>query len=261
MDENVKQHKISLKINDLNDLEKLIAMGYEIDINELTKTKELLTERFILKHIDKFVKKSTYLDKLCQFQYRCFSERFILKYFVPLKIFESILCNQKVSEKFIINHIIPFRDTFIDSSTLSSNIQSSLNFWEGVSKQQLSEKFIIKYQEKLNWKNISEYQKLSKDFISKYYHRYLNFYYLSRNVNLTEEIIEEFKNDLYWDQLSLYQNFSLDFLIKHKKTIKQRIEEFKSNKNTPEKIKRDFLNFLELIGEESDEDLFPFPSI
>ena len=53
--------------------------------------------------------------------------------------------------------------------------------------QELSEKFIIKHQDKLSWNAISECQKLSEEFIFKFKDE-INFYLLKQNPRCPENI-------------------------------------------------------------------------
>ena len=70
--------------------------------------------------------------------------------------------------------------------------QDKIN-WNLISKNQnvkLSESLIEKYQDKINWNNISEYQLLSENFIKKYQDK-INFSLLLKNKKILKNIIKE----------------------------------------------------------------------
>jgi len=84
------------------------------------------------------------------------------------------------------------------------------SFWECVSwhTMNLSEEFIRKYHHKMNWWNLSKFQKLP------------------------ENLIEEFQNEVDWDNISMYQKLSREFIKKyiHKLNINLLVENKKCNK-------------------------------
>jgi len=62
----------------------------------------------------------------------------------------------------------------------------------------LSEKFIEKYSDKVNWVLISKYQKLSEKFIEKYKDK-VNWKYISEHQKLSKSFIEKHKDKLNLD--------------------------------------------------------------
>ena len=78
--------------------------------------------------------------------------------------------------------------------------------------QKLSENFIEKYQDEVNWGCVSKYQKLSENFIKKFLTR-VNMVKISEHQVLSEEFIRKFKYKVDWAEISNFQNFSCDFAI------------------------------------------------
>ena len=80
-------------------------------------------------------------------------------------------------------------------------INSCDNDWNLISSYHyLTEDFIIKYQNKVNWNWIARRQKLSLSFIKKHLDMLSDFYEdLLCNKNISEEIKQELK--LYYDVL------------------------------------------------------------
>lgn len=80
--------------------------------------------------------------------------------------------------------------------------------------QSLSEPFIEKFQDKVNWYTISEYQKLSEAFIEKHRDK-VNWTIISCRQNLSESFIEKHKDRVNWYNVSKYQKLSESFIAKH----------------------------------------------
>ena len=75
----------------------------------------------------------------------------------------------------------------------------------------LSEDFIIKFQDKIDWITVSRYQKLSEDFIRKFQDK-VNWDYISTYQKLSEDFIREFVFQVNWYNISEYQKLSEDFI-------------------------------------------------
>ena len=60
----------------------------------------------------------------------------------------------------------------------------------------LTEDFIRKFQNDVNWDCISSCQKLSEDFIREFKNK-VNWWYVSKYQKLSEEFKEEFKKELH----------------------------------------------------------------
>ncbi len=65
-----------------------------------------------------------------------------------------------------------------------------------IKRYKLSESFIEKYANKVDWTIISEYQKLSERFIEKYAHK-VHWSYISIYQDLSEGFIERNKDRLW----------------------------------------------------------------
>ena len=95
--------------------------------------------------------------------------------------------------------------------------------WYLISKYQtLSEEFIEKHKDKVYWYNISRYQTLSEDFIEKHcdevdWYRISEYQKLSEDFieKLSEDFIEKYKDKLNWWYISKYQKLSESFIEKH----------------------------------------------
>lgn len=91
--------------------------------------------------------------------------------------------------------------------------------WRNISiYQNLSEKFIEKYSDKLNWELISTHQKLSENFIDKYVNK-LAWCEISKHQRLSENFIEKYANKINWYWISEYQNLSEEFIEKHSNQV------------------------------------------
>ena len=78
----------------------------------------------------------------------------------------------------------------------------------------LSEKFIEKFQDKVDWDLISEYQKLSECFIRKFQNK-VSWDDISACQKLSEDFIEEFQDKVEWFFISQHQKLSEKFILKH----------------------------------------------
>ena len=76
--------------------------------------------------------------------------------------------------------------------------------------QKLSEEFIRKFKNKVDWGCISAYQKLSEDFIRKFQDK-VYWDYISKFQNLSEDFIREFKDKVDWNEISECQKLSKKF--------------------------------------------------
>ncbi len=91
--------------------------------------------------------------------------------------------------------------------------------WEYISRYfNLSEKFIEKYQDKVDWYNISTFQKLTERLIKKYKNK-VNWYSISKYQKLSEKFIEKYKNKVKWVYISIYQKLSESFIEKFKNRV------------------------------------------
>jgi hypothetical protein len=84
--------------------------------------------------------------------------------------------------------------------------------------QKLSEEFIEKHCDKIDWFWVSKYQKLSESFIEKHYDK-VYWGYISGYQKLSEEFIEKHYDKVYWGCISKCQTLSKEFRQKHKNKI------------------------------------------
>jgi hypothetical protein len=84
--------------------------------------------------------------------------------------------------------------------------------------QNLSESFIERWSDKLDWNYVCTYQRLSENFIEKMKSR-VKWYYISENQELSEEFIDRWQNFVIWSCISSYQKLSIDFLEKFQDKI------------------------------------------
>ena len=91
--------------------------------------------------------------------------------------------------------------------------------WKAVCRyQKLSEEFIQEFQDRVDWNCISEYQKLSEEFIREFADR-VDWDYISSCQKISEDFIREFKDELDWDYLSFHQVLSEDFIREFKNRV------------------------------------------
>ena len=84
--------------------------------------------------------------------------------------------------------------------------------WKMISiYQKLSENFIREFQDKLDWDFISECQILSEDFIREFADK-VNWECISYYQTLSESFIREFQDKIDWYQISQSQKLSEDFI-------------------------------------------------
>ena len=121
---------------------------------------------------------------------------------------KSVTNKIKILEE--ITDIVKFFDENIDNFEVD---------WDSISEyQKLSEEFIEKYGDKLDWDCISKYQKLSEEFIDKYSNK-VYWGYISIFQKLSEELIDKYSNKLNWFCISKYQKLSEELIKKHKDKV------------------------------------------
>ena len=111
--------------------------------------------------------------------------------------------------------------------------------WRELSEHQfLSEDFIREFKDKVNWGCISHYQHLSEDFIREFKDE-VTWGWVLISQRLSEDFIREFADRVTWVYLSMHQQLSEDFIREFKDKVdwycisayqhlsKEFIEEFK----------------------------------
>ena len=95
--------------------------------------------------------------------------------------------------------------------------------WDNVSKYQtLSEEFIEKHQDKLWWSYICSSQILSEPFMEKFQDK-IDWNCVSSFQKLSEEFIAKFKDKVNWKAISIYQKLSEEFILEHKGKLNLRL--------------------------------------
>ena len=84
--------------------------------------------------------------------------------------------------------------------------------------QKLSENFIREFQYKVNWGNITQYQELSESFIREFKDK-VCWYWVCENQILSESFIREFIDKVNWYVISKFQVLSEDFIIEFKDKV------------------------------------------
>ena len=100
--------------------------------------------------------------------------------------------------------------TFYDSQELTEDFirkyEDILDFFEISWTQKLSEEFMEEFEDRLTW-NAFSHQKLSENFIRKHKNKvYWNI--ISEKQNLSKEFIVEFSDRIYLEKLALNKNIS-----------------------------------------------------
>lgn len=98
-------------------------------------------------------------------------------------------------------------------------VHASLLDWKNISQyQRLSETFIIEFQDYLDWEKIAQYQKLSAGFIKDHVH-ILNMKLVSRHQQLDTGAIEVLKDHLDMKLIFQYQELGENFVREHIREI------------------------------------------
>ena len=82
----------------------------------------------------------------------------------------------------------------------------------------MSEDFIEKNKDEVNWHYISMYRKLSEEFIEKYQDK-VNWHDISTYQKLSEEFVDRFNDKVDWIYISAYQTLSDEFIEKHQLSV------------------------------------------
>ena len=110
------------------------------------------------------------------------------------------------------DYLKPMTESFIEKHKDKVN-------WYCISRfQKLSESFIEKYEDKVNWFHISRTQKLSESFIEKYQDK-VNWDCISQFQKLSESFIEKYQDQVNWYNISISQKLSESFIEKHKDKV------------------------------------------
>ena len=86
--------------------------------------------------------------------------------------------------------------------------------------QKLSEDFIERNKDRVDWECISINQKLSEDFIERN-KDWVDWDCISYYQKLSEDFIERYKDRVWWTWISRYQKLSEDFRAKHNLSVSE----------------------------------------
>jgi hypothetical protein len=84
--------------------------------------------------------------------------------------------------------------------------------------RKLSEEFMAKYENIIDWEYISKYQKLSEEFMEKHINK-IGQWLISRYQILSEKIMEKYFDKIDWYNVSYFQKLSEKFIEKYKNKI------------------------------------------
>lgn len=124
-------------------------------------------------------------------------------------IFSLSLFHQRYSEEFINKHLNKFINDYLDKHYVWTVIPQT---------QRVSEQFIEKWKDKINWEEVCRYQKLSSKFLDEHT-KYLIWEIVEYNQDLEEWFIEEHIDKLNFDKLLTRQNLSQKFMEKYSNRI------------------------------------------
>lgn len=114
-------------------------------------------------------------------------------------------------------HKLP--ESLIESHIAKNSPHDNYRFWNTMSEHQvLSEGFIDRYNDKMDWEIISICQVLSMPFIAKYQNLVV-WRHISRYQKLCESFIEQYCDKVEWDVIFIDQNLSESFIDKHKHRV------------------------------------------
>ena len=128
----------------------------------------------------------------------------ILCVFAAHVILNWINITQKLLRNFNIFYFVLHYKTiiFVENTIIMKNRLAYLNKELGTSYKLLKE---------IDWYYISEYQKLSEDFIREFKDK-VDWYYISQSQQLSEDFIREFKDKVNWNIYLFIKKLSEDFI-------------------------------------------------
>ena len=107
-------------------------------------------------------------------------------------------------------------DRYYFHGLLKDTCCTVLEDWSLVSVYMIrySENLIRKFQDKVDWSEISRYQTLSEPFIREFQDR-VDWNQISRYQKLSEAFIHRYRYKVNWNRISEYQVLSEPFILKH----------------------------------------------
>lgn len=189
--------KLSWKIISSRPLteEDICKYRYRVDWSVISRTQKL-SENFICKFKE-------YIDVYGIIRYQSLSEDFIRSnldmlypHITPLFRF------QKMTEDFMME--------ILDTSGITDKTKIKYVLTCICEVHNVSERFIRKYVNYMDWKCISASKNISDDFIREFQDN-IDWKILSRYGKLSERLIREFKDKVYWWYIYEYQELSKEF--------------------------------------------------
>lgn len=99
-----------------------------------------------------------------------------------------------------------------DKIAYCENMKISYSYWWAISiVGKLSEEFIRKFSDKVDWRAITTYQTLSEDFIIEFSDK-ISWFRVGNYQKLSENFIRENSHKLSWYDISIYQILSDEFI-------------------------------------------------
>jgi hypothetical protein len=90
--------------------------------------------------------------------------------------------------------------------------------WETISKQKLSEDFIRRFKDNINWNDVIYNNTFSEEFILEF-SKELNLFIISSQHQMTENIARTFPTDMNWLSIVESNVFSIEFILEMQKYI------------------------------------------
>ena len=103
-------------------------------------------------------------------------------------------------------------------SCIIKEFKDKVNWYNISQYQKLSENFIREFKDKVDWYRISQYQKLSENFIREFKDK-IDWNYISQSQKLSTTFIREFKDKVDWYNISKYQKLSTNFIREFKDKV------------------------------------------
>lgn len=148
-------------------------------------------------------------------RYQKLSEPFIRE-FIKRVDWPNIAAYQKLSEDLIADADEYLRQYYSPFDLYRNGSIFLEHFWYCVSEYQtLSESFIRKYKDKVNWSAITRHQKMSTAFINEFKDK-VDWNFISKQFNLSEAFIRRFHDKLDWPSIMQSQELPRSVMSKLK---------------------------------------------
>jgi hypothetical protein len=231
----IKNAILTGKLN-LDTIQKYIQKN----IDEIAPFCDIIISTYGAKKIEDLVGIEKYVQENAQIYIKkCIWENYISEKYGHL------ISNIKSEE--LVNDFIKYCKPDVDflEKYIVPNISDNMkHIWILISSNNnLTDEFIFKFSEKLNWpilmkwkkfdndvllkymskvppEILCKYQKLSTEFIDEHLEK-LDWYNLCEYQDLPEEFIIKHKDKINWGQVSRYQKMSLEFIQEHKRFLNE----------------------------------------